>query len=73
VNIEYTKEITVDGVSGYEIYANGKSKKTGEKEKVYQVILFSDKLYYIFFGTTNDETDKSIEEIKKAVMTFKRK
>lgn len=32
-----------------------------------------DKLYYILFGTTNDETDKSIEEIRKAVKTFKRK
>lgn len=72
-NIEYTNEIRIDGVSGYEIYAKGKSKKTNETENIYQVILFSDKLYYILFGTTNDETDKSIDEIKKAVMTFKRK
>ncbi len=72
-NIEYTNEITIDGVSGYEIYTKAKSKKTGETENIYQVILFSDKLYYILFGTTNDETDKSIEEIKKAVKTFKRK
>ena len=72
-NIEYTNEITIDGVSGYEIYAKGKSKRSGETENIYQVILFSDKLYYILFGTTNDETDKSIEEIKKAVKTFKRK
>ena len=71
--IEYTNEITIDEVSGYEIYAKGKSKKTGETENIYQVILFSDKLYYILFGTTNDETDKSIDEIKKAVKTFKRK
>ena len=72
-NIEYTKEITIDGVSGYEIYAKGKNKETGETENIYQVILFSDTLYYIFSGTTNDQTDKSIEEIKKAVKTFKRK
>lgn len=72
-NIEYTKEISIDGISGYEIYAKGKSKKTSEIENIYQVILFSDKLYYILFGTTNDETEKSIEEIKKAVKTFKRK
>ncbi|MBI1316853.1 hypothetical protein GC167_08370 [bacterium] len=73
-NIEYTNEITIiDGISGYEIYAKGKSKKTDETENIYQVILFSDKLYYILFGTTNDESDKSIEEIKKAVKTFKRK
>ena len=72
-NIEYTNEISIDGIYGYEIYAKGKSKKTGEIENIYQVILFSDKLYYILFGTTNDQTEKSIEEIKKAVKTFKRK
>lgn len=72
-NIEYTNEITIDGISGYEIFAKGKNKKLGETENIYQVILFSDKLYYIFFGTTNDESNKSIEEIKKVVKTFKRK
>lgn len=72
-NIEYTNEVIIDGISGYEIYAKGKDKKSGETENIYQVILFSDKLYYILFGTTNDETDKSIEEIKQAVKTFKRK
>lgn len=73
VNIEYTSEITLDGISGYEIYAKGKSKKSEETENIYQVILFSDKLYYILFGTTNDQTNKSMEEIIKAVKTFKRK
>ncbi|PZX51891.1 hypothetical protein LV84_03650 [Algoriphagus ratkowskyi] len=72
-NIEYTNEITIDGISGYEIYAKGKNKKSSETENIYQAILFSDKLYYIIFATTNDETDKSIDEIKKAVITFKRK
>ncbi|MDD2983293.1 MAG: hypothetical protein PHQ74_07890 [Crocinitomicaceae bacterium] len=72
VQIEYTNEITIDGISGYEIYAKGKSKNSDETENIYQVILFSDKLYYLFFGTTNDETNESVEEIKKAVKTFKR-
>jgi len=72
-NIEYVNEITIDGIFGYEIYAKGKYEKSSETEYIYQVILFSDKLYYVFFGTTNDETNKSIEEVKKAVKTFKRK
>jgi hypothetical protein len=72
-NIVYINEITIDGISGYEIYAKGKNKKSSETENIYQVILFSDKLYYILFGTTNDETYKSIEDIKKAVETFRRK
>jgi hypothetical protein len=72
-SIVYTKEITIDGMSGYEIYAKGSNNETNETENIYQVILFSDKLYYILFGTTNDQTDQSIEEMKKAIMTFRRK
>lgn len=71
--IENTNEITIDGISGYEIYAKGKNKNSEETENAYQVILFSDNLYYILFGTTNDKTDNSIGEMKKAVKTFKRK
>jgi hypothetical protein len=71
--IEYSKEISIDGISGYEIFAIGKDEKSGETENIYQVILFNDNIYYILFGTTNDETEKSIEELKKAVKTFKRK
>jgi hypothetical protein len=72
-SIVYTKEITIDGMSGYEIYAKGSNDDTNETENIYQVILFNDKLYYMLFGTTNDQTDQSIEEIKKAIMTFRRK
>ena len=46
-NIEYTEKITIDDVSDYESLAKGKDKKTGETESIYQVILFSDKFYYI--------------------------
>ncbi len=73
INLEYTKEISIDGLDGYEIYATGKDKKTTETENIYQVMLFNEEFYYIFFGTTSDETTLSIEEIKKAVRTFKRK
>jgi hypothetical protein len=72
-SIVYTKEITIDGMSGYEIYAKGSNDETNETENIYQVILFNDKLYYMLFGTTNDQTDQSIEEMKKAIMTFSRK
>lgn len=73
VKIESTNEISMDGISGYELVALGKNKKTNAEETVYQVILFSDNMYYLFFGTTNFEVDKSIEDFKKAVATFKRK
>ncbi|MDQ3112170.1 MAG: hypothetical protein M3R17_19980 [Bacteroidota bacterium] len=70
--IESTNEITIDGISGYEIIAIGREPNR-EARKVYQVILYSDHSYYILFGTTNDLTMISIEELKLAVKTFKRK
>lgn len=73
VKIENINEVTVDDVSGYEITAIAKDKKTGLEEKVYQVMLFSDNLYYILLGTTNNDYEKNISEIKKIVKTFKRK
>lgn len=71
--IEYTNEISIDGISGYEIFARGVNKKTRETENIYLVILFSDNLYYLLVGTTNDASDKSIDEVKTAIKTFKRK
>ena len=73
VKIENTNEITVDDVSGYEITAIAIDKKTGIEEKVYQVMLFIDNLYYILVGTTNNDYEKNIDQIKKIVKTFKRK
>jgi len=66
-------EISIDGISGYEIIALGKDKKTNLEEKVCQIILFSDNLYYAFYGSTNQDYDKNIKEIKKVIETFKRK
>jgi hypothetical protein len=71
--IEYTNEISIDGISGYEIFARGTNKKTSETENIYLVILFSDNLYYLLVGTTNDASDKSIDEVKTAIKTFRRK
>lgn len=73
VKIENTNEITIDNVSGYEITAIAIDKKTGLEEKVYQVMLFSDNLYYILLGKTNNNFEQNVSEIKKIVKTFKRK
>ena len=71
--IETTTEISIDGISGFEIIALAKDKKTSANEKVCQVILFSDNLYYILFGSTNNDYDNNITEIKNVIKTFKRK
>ncbi|MBK7428190.1 MAG: hypothetical protein IPI60_14820 [Saprospiraceae bacterium] len=60
-------------MDGYEILALGKDKKTGEMESIYQVILFTDSVYYMLLGTTNDQTESSIADIRKVVKTFRRK
>jgi len=73
VSIEYTKPLTIDSLSGYEIYAKAKTPDTDEVENTYQVILFDDGLYYILLGSTNDESDDSMSQLRNAVMTFKRK
>jgi hypothetical protein len=72
-SIEDVQEIRIDGLDGYEIYAIGQNYKTGENEYLYQVMLFTDRIYFIFFGKTMIPGPESLEEIKKAVQTFKRK
>lgn len=70
---ETINEISIDGISGYEILAMAKNKDTGLPEKVYQVILFSDDLYYIFIGLCNENFEENIAEIRQVISTFKRK
>ena len=72
-NIESTEDISIDGISGYEIIAFTVDKNTAEKGKVYQVMLFSDSHYYIMLGTTNQEYEINIEKFKKIANSFKRK
>jgi hypothetical protein len=72
-SIETTEEVSIDGISGYEIIAKIINKRTRDPEKVYLVILFSDSLYYIFYGSTNQNFDDNINELRKVVKTFKRK
>ena len=70
---ETTNEITIDGISGYETFAFVKDKKTMAEEKICQVILFSGNLYYLFYGSTNQDFDSNMKEIKSVIRTFKRK
>lgn len=70
--IDSTTAITIDGISGYESIATMRTSN-GQERKVYQVILFSDHSYYILFGTTNDLTAASIEQLRLVAKTFKRK
>lgn len=72
-SINSTSAITVDGISGYEIVADTKDRKSGEELKTYLSILYSDKLYYIFLGSSIRNYDNNINLLKKTVRTFTRK
>ena len=67
------REITIDGISGYEIIAHGISRTLGVKELVYQVMLFTDNGYYIFLGTASSDFEKNLELFRNITQTFKRK
>ena len=73
VKIISTKPITIDSISGYEIIADSKDKKTGTKEKAYQVLLFSDSIYYMLFASCEADFDNNLTLFQKLVKTFKRK
>lgn len=70
--VEDVQAISLDDISGYEIYADGKDRPTGTLQKVYFVMLFSDNLYYVLAGITNDSKE-NLEDIKRTIQTFKRR
>lgn len=71
--IKFTNEISIDGINGFEVFAETKNKKTNNTEYIYQVILFSDNLYYIIIASTPDNSNERIEQLKETIKTFKRK
>ena len=73
VSEDEVKEIVVDGLNGYELYATSQNKLTGFQEKVYLVILFSDTAYYTFFGTTAGDFEENLTGFKNFVLTFKKR
>lgn len=70
--IDSIRKINVDDISGYEILAPA-TTPDGELKYLYQVILFSDKLYYLFLGITDPQNQERVKGMKKAVRTFRRR
>lgn len=70
---ENITEIEIDGISGYEIIAEGIDAKTGVKELAYQVMLFPEEGYYILLGTATEDFEQNLEMFRKLARTFKRK
>jgi len=71
--IKEIRKITIDGLTGYEIVANGKTHEN-KPIIIYQVIIFNDKGdYYIITGRSEEEHQKYLDVFRKVAKTFKRK
>ena len=66
-------EVQIDGISGYEIIAEGLDNTNRTKEQIYQVMLFTDHGYYIMVGTAKNDFETNLELFKKVARTLKRK
>lgn len=71
--INFTNAVEINGLSGFEITAEGVNRKTGIKEIAYQMMLFTEDGYYIIFGSSESDFDKNIAVFKKIALTFKLK
>lgn len=71
--IKKTTDITINGLSGYETVADGKSSE-GKPSLVYQVILFDAKgIYYILLGSAQEHMTENLTVFKKIAQTFRLK
>lgn len=70
--IRSTNEITIDGMNGYEIIAEGKSSD-GKKQFIYQAMVFNEGSYYLIVGMTTEKFDEYLKQFKSVAHTFKRK
>ncbi len=67
------QEITIDGLSGYEIIADGQDSKSGTLLIVYQVILYDGDFYYLMQGLVGRKrSGEFLPEFKAMVRSFTR-
>lgn len=73
LSIDDITAVTIDDISGYQIVARGTNEKTGKAKLVFQIILFSDNLYYMMIGQAEDDFEENVILFKSISKTFKRK
>jgi hypothetical protein len=73
IKIDSVNELQINGISGYEISGDLISKTSDQGEKIYQVILFTDDIYYIVIGTANDDFANNLQTFRSVTKTFRRK
>lgn len=50
----------MDGISGYELVAEGTNTTDGAREFIYEVMLFSENGYYIMVGSAKADFDSNL-------------
>jgi hypothetical protein len=73
ISIDSVSELSIDGIKGYEISGTARNKKFDQYEQIYQAILFSDNLYYIMIGSSNNDLANNLQTFKSITKSFKRK
>lgn len=67
------KAISVNNLSGYEIFSMGKNKELYKMELIYQMVLFNGQDYYVLVGITYGDFEENLSMFKKVAKTFKPK
>lgn len=65
--------IELDGLSGYEIKTYSLDKKTGIKQLIYQVILYSNNTFYLILGTAYNDFENNLSLFIDVSSSFKRR
>ena len=74
LSIETSKEISINGLSGYEIIAKASDRDTNIPLVVYQVILFDKESYYIIQGLVGENLKAEyLDDFQTMARSFKRK
>lgn len=73
LSVDSVNAVIIDGIEGYELSGIAKNKNTGQEEQVYQAVLFSDNMYYIIIGSSNNDFANNLQTFKSITKSFKRK
>lgn len=73
VKVDSIREVTIDDLLGYEIVGTGVDNKTGERELMYQVILFGYEQITMIIGTAVADYEKNVEAFRRISVTLRHK
>ena len=71
--IKAIKEVSINGLDGYEIEAIVKDTRTDKTELMYQVFLYEETSYHMMVGLAVDKFEENLALFKKISNTFKMK